>query len=108
MAQGDAARAEGCYQAARGDLAAGDLGPVDARLRLAAAMLGRGYGDPPASAVTLGDLKLSPAEFERTVDALRARAPDVEYGPRSSTTPDSDVAPMIFADPSAWEGPRRR
>lgn len=86
LAQGDAPRAEGHYQAARSELPPdADLATVAARLRLAAAMQGRNTGDPPTTSMKLGAWTLSPAEFERTVQELRARAPEQEAGPRSAS-----------------------
>lgn len=86
LAQGDAPRAEGHYQAARTELPEGaDPGGVLARLRLAAAMQGRDSGQAPQTAVRLGEWNLSPAEFERTVQELRSHAPEMETGPRSAS-----------------------
>ncbi|MGC3972275.1 MAG: PQQ-binding-like beta-propeller repeat protein [Pirellulales bacterium] len=86
LAQGDASRAEGHYQAARSELPDGaDVTSVAARLRLAAAMQGRNSGDAPTTSVKLGEWTLSPAEFERTVKELRDRAPEQELGPRSAS-----------------------
>lgn len=78
LAQGDAARAEGCYFATRTELPAADRDAIDARIRMAAAMQGRNFGGAPTSAVTLGEWTLSPSDFERTIEELRKRAPQTE------------------------------
>jgi outer membrane protein assembly factor BamB len=50
-----------------------------ARLRLAAAMLGRDVGRAPSESVEVGGMRLSPADFERLVaDARRTRKADVQ------------------------------
>jgi hypothetical protein len=78
LAQGDAARAEGCYFATRTELPAADRAAIDARIRMAAAMQGRNFGGAPTSAVTLGEWTLSPTDFERTIEDLRKQAPQSE------------------------------
>ncbi|MCE9604532.1 MAG: PQQ-like beta-propeller repeat protein, partial [Planctomycetia bacterium] len=78
LAQGDAARAEGCYFATRGELLATDRAAIDARLRMAAAMQGRNFGGAPTVGIALGEWTLSPADFERTIEELRKRAPQTE------------------------------
>lgn len=103
LAQGDAARAEGHYQAARAELTGGDIRPIDARLRLAAALQGRNFGDPPTSSVVLGELTLSPAEFERTVSELRARAPEVELGAQTAGGATGDVSASPLPMPSRFK-----
>jgi outer membrane protein assembly factor BamB len=49
---------------------AGDVRDLAARHRLAAAMLGRELGKPPASEVEIGGTKLTPAAFEELVAQL--------------------------------------
>ncbi|MCE9608044.1 MAG: hypothetical protein K8U03_24425, partial [Planctomycetia bacterium] len=88
LAQGDAARAEGCYFATRTELPPADRAAIDARIRRAAAMQGRNCGGAPTSAVTLGEWTLSPADFERTIEELRKQAPQTESR-MSSTVVDA-------------------
>jgi outer membrane protein assembly factor BamB len=74
LSSGDFAQATGEYETALRDANPGDRAPLAARLRLAAAMLGRDVGEPPTSAVELSDMRLSPTEFEKLVGEMRTRA----------------------------------
>jgi outer membrane protein assembly factor BamB len=73
MARGDFVRAEGRYRSALAQFSSGDQREIQARIRLAAAMLGREAGEPVADDLQLGTTQLSPDEFEKLVSDMRAR-----------------------------------
>ena len=98
FAGGDFARALGLYGAAKtGNLAPG---PIDARVRLAGAMLGRDLGQPVKESVVLGELKLIAAEFEKLVTEMLK-----EYGDVASLATSGDQ-PFAAPSPARFEAKR--
>ncbi|HJT30466.1 MAG TPA: PQQ-binding-like beta-propeller repeat protein, partial [Pirellulales bacterium] len=63
------------YRAAAREAADGAGGSLAARVRLAAAMLGRDLGSPPEESLEFDGQQLSPAEFEQLAAEMRSRAP---------------------------------
>lgn len=102
LAQGDAARAEGCYFAMRTELPPADRAAIDARIRMAAAMQGRSFGGAPSSAVVLGEWTLSPADFERTIEELRKQAPQATSRSSSAVVDAGSQATSPIPPPSRF------
>lgn len=82
LSSGDFAQAMGEYETALRDANPGDRAPLAARLRLAAAMLGRDVGEPATSALELSGMRLSAREFEQLVGEMRQRASGGRSGER--------------------------
>jgi outer membrane protein assembly factor BamB len=95
LSSGDFAQATGEYETALRDALPADRATLAARLRLAAAMLGRDVGEPPTTSIELSDTRLSPAEFERLVSDMRQRATVGQSGERVAVAGQSaGAAPL--------------
>jgi len=100
LSRGEPARAVGHYRELLPDLPAEQRGGVEARLRLAGAMLGRDLGRPAAAAVELGQVRFTAAEFERLVTQVR-RARQ-ENGSGAEQPAASAVAGNTIPAPGAY------
>jgi outer membrane protein assembly factor BamB len=67
LARGEFSRAITCYEQAMRLAGPAEHQQLGARLRLAAAMLGRARGEPVVEPVRFGQIEISPAEFESLV-----------------------------------------
>ena len=95
LSSGDFAQATGEYETALRDASPADRAPLAARLRLAAAMLGRDVGEPPTTNIELSDTRLTPPEFERLVGEMRQRATGGQPGERVAVAGQSaGIAPL--------------
>ncbi len=95
LMQGHFAHAIAEYERAGGEASPlnGEIGP---RIRLAAAMMGRGAGEPVKESVQFGEVTMPPAEFEALVAAMKRR---------SLSSPDIEPAqtPLAVPPPSGFE-----
>ena len=97
---GDRALASGWFQRAIAEYrrAIGMIpslrGPIEPRIRLAAAMLGRDEGSPVMQPVQFNEISMSPAEFEALVTEMRGRG-------NAGSLAASAVAPAPPALPAA-------
>jgi len=95
---GDFTTAIAYYQKALGCVEADQRENIAARLRLAAAMLGRRAGQPVTQPVDFGNRQIAAAEFEEIVSRLLKRnsdsTPDVAEAPRAAR---AAVAPAALA-----------
>jgi len=92
LAGGQFTRAETNYTAASRFASAVEQRQLAARLRLAAAMLGRDVGAPPLEPVRLADGQLTPDEFERLVGEMRALRSQAAAASTPPVTSDDQVA----------------
>lgn len=96
LSAGDFGAAQRYYRAAMVDaVAAADRDAIQARMRLAGALVGRDVGKPVASAVQFGKTTFTPAEFEQMADQLRKS--------RAGARPASDSATASAMPPGRYE-----
>jgi outer membrane protein assembly factor BamB len=83
LARGEFTRAITCYEQAMPLAGPAEHQQLGARLRLAAAMLGRSRGEPVVEPVRFGQVEVSPAEFEGLVAEMLAahQSPEAEQSP---------------------------
>ncbi len=98
LSSGDFASALGHYRTALQTAPPALEHPLSARLRLAAAMVGRDAGEPPTQPVQFGGERLTAAEFERLVqELLRQRRPT------AGAAAAEGAAPVRLPPPAQWK-----
>ncbi len=102
LSAGNFAQAIGHFQRAMLDIAADQRPQVNARLRLAGAMVGRELGNPVAVAVEFGGTRLSSSQCEQLVQqTYQQRRSDNQIQRQHRETP-SDVLPLATYKTNAW------
>ena len=99
LSGGDFVRALAQYRQALPSSSPAQSEKATARMRLAAAFLGREEGKPAALPLELGEVRLGPKEFEDLLRDVRGRSPG------SSIPLLSDETPVRSADDLAPQGP---
>ncbi|MBI1903583.1 MAG: PQQ-binding-like beta-propeller repeat protein [Planctomycetia bacterium] len=105
---GDFSRAITHYESALASCGAADRPAIAARLRLAAAMLGRDLGEPVQVDVEYGGVRLTAAEFERLVAESRAAHRFSTAGVAAAAESLPLPPPGAYALQPLWEFPGTR
>jgi len=93
LSRGDFSEALDRYEMALQGAPASLHGELQARRRLAAAMLGQDVGKPVSAAVQFGDTEMSTAEFEKLVAEMRTTHRRAEVGGRAGSLGATHPAP---------------